>query len=381
MIVNIEDFRKAAKKRLPKMIYEYVYGGSYDEITLNANTADFKKIGMRQKVMVDLSEDNFELELFGQKMKWPLMVAPIGFMGMTHPRGEAKAAKAAAEAGIPFIQSTMSICPLEEVAEYAGRPQWFQLYVFRDRSIVQGMLERLKAIECPVLILTVDLTVIGRRERDARTGFIVGNKLSAKSALDIAMHPRWALDMGLNGQPIEFGNIKELPGIGKGIMAQAHFATAQADLTLSWKDIAWIRSLWPGKLILKGIMTPEDAREAAKLGADGVVVSNHGGRQLDGASSSIMALKDIVDEVGNDVDVLMDGGIRRGSDIAKAIAIGAKACLAGRAVVYGLAAGGEAGAAQAIQMLRTEFRMATAFMGMTRYEQLVGNRDCLIMGE
>lgn len=381
MIVNIEDLRKAAQKRLPRMIYDYVYGGSYDEITLKANEADFRSIGMKQKVMVDLSEDNFELELLGQKMAWPLMVAPIGFMGMTAPRGEAKAAKAAAQAGIPFIQSTMSICPLEEVAAYAGVPQWFQLYVFRDRSIVKGMLERLQAVGCPVLVLTVDLTVMGKRERDARSGFIVGHKLSGRSMLDIALHPRWALDMGLNGRPIEFGNLKELPGIGNDIMSQAHFATAQADLTLSWKDIAWVKSMWPGKLVLKGIMTPEDAREAAKLGADGIIVSNHGGRQLDGASSSIMALKEIVDAVGDEVDVLFDGGIRRGSDIAKAIAIGAKACLIGRAMVWGLAAGGEAGAAQALQMLRTEFRMATAFMGMTRYEQLLGNRDCLILRE
>jgi L-lactate dehydrogenase (cytochrome) len=331
--------------------------------------------------MVDLSEDNFELELLGQKLAWPLMVAPIGFMGMTAPRGEAKAARAAAQAGIPFIQSSMSICPLEEVADYAGTPQWFQLYVFRDRSIVKGMLERLQAVGCPVLVLTVDLTVMGKRERDVRSGFIVGHKLSGRSMLDIAAHPRWALDMGLHGRPIEFGNLKELPGIGKDIMSQAHFATAQADLTLSWKDIAWVKSMWPGKLVLKGIMTPEDAREAANLGADGIIVSNHGGRQLDGASSSIMALKAIVDAVGDEVDVLFDGGIRRGSDIAKAIAIGAKACLIGRAMVWGLAAGGETGAAHALQMLRTEFRMATAFMGMTRYEQLLGNRDCLILRE
>ena len=379
MIVNIEDLRKAAKKRLPRMIYDYVYGGSYDEITLRANEADFRRIGMKQKVMIDLTEDDFEIRLMGEKLSWPLMVAPIGFMGMTAPRGEAKAARAAAQAGIPFIQSTMSICPLEEVADYAGTPQWFQLYVFRDRSIVKGMMDRLQAVGCPVLVLTVDLTIMGKRERDARSGFIVGNRMTPRTMLDIAMHPRWALDMLFNGRPVEFGNIKELPGIGEGIMAQAHFATAQQDLTLSWKDIAWVKSMWPGKLILKGIMTAEDAREAAKLGADGIIVSNHGGRQLDGASSSIMVLREIVDAVGDEVDVLFDGGIRRGSDIAKAIAIGAKACLIGRAMVYGLAAGGEAGAARALQMLRTEFRMATAFMGITRYEQLLGNRDCLIM--
>lgn len=371
---NIADLRAAARRRLPRLIYDYVDGGSWDEQTLGENSSDFRRIELIQRVLVDVSTRDLSTTVLGQQMKLPLIIAPTGFAGLVARDGEIKGARAAAAAGIPFCQSTVSINSLEEVRAAVPQPQWMQLYVWKERPMAQRIIDRARAAGCEVLVFTVDTVIQGKREKDLRTGFFTAGKITPSIALDFALHPLWTLEMA-NGPRPQFGNLKGLPGAGDDILNQAYFAARQQDQSLTWDDLTWLRNQWSGKLVVKGILGPDDARRAVDRGADGIVVSNHGGRQLDGASSTIRALPEIARAVGDQVDVLLDSGIRRGQDVVKALALGAKACMIGRAWLYGLAAGGEAGVRQAIDILGSEMETTMALMGAARLTELRGNAE------
>jgi L-lactate dehydrogenase (cytochrome) len=364
-ITCIEDLRALARRKVPKAFFDYADSGSYNEETLRANRADLETIKLRQRVMVDVSQRSLATTIIGQKVSAPFALAPIGLCGMQHGDGEILAAQAAEEASIPFTLSTMSICSIEQVAEATSRPFWFQLYVIRDRGFSRDILARAAAAKCNALVLTVDLQVLGQRHRDIRNGMTVPPQIRLKNIIDIASKPGWALSI-LRSKSKNFGN---LAGHVKGmddVTSLAQWTNDQFDPALNWKDVEWINKTWPGKLIIKGILDIEDARTAVKLGADAVVVSNHGGRQLDGAPSSISALPAITQAVGSDTEVLFDGGIRTGADMLRALALGARACLIGRAYVYGLGAGGKAGVAKAIDILQKELSVAMALTGTTR---------------
>jgi len=364
-ITCIEDLRALARRRVPKAFYDYADSGSYNEETLRANRADLETIKLRQRVMVDVSNRSLATTIIGQKVSAPFALAPIGLCGMQHGDGEILSAQAAEEANIPFILSTMSICSIEHVAEATTKPFWFQLYVIRDREFCKDILARAVNAGCNVLVLTVDLQVLGQRHRDIRNGMTVPPEIRLKNIIDIAIKPSWVLSI-LKGKSKTFGN---LAGHVKGmddVTSLAQWTNNQFDPALNWKDVEWIKKIWPGKLIIKGILDVDDARTAAKLGADAIVVSNHGGRQLDGAPSSISALPPIAQAVGSDTEILFDGGIRTGADMLRALALGARACLIGRAYVYGLGAGGKAGVAKAIDILQKELSVAMALTGTTR---------------
>ena len=364
-ITCIEDLRALARRKVPKAFFDYADSGSYNEETLRANRADLETIKLRQRVMVDVSQRSLATTIIGQKVSAPFALAPIGLCGMQHGDGEILAAQAAEEASIPFTLSTMSICSIEQVAEATSRPFWFQLYVIRDRGFSRDILARAAAAKCNALVLTVDLQVLGQRHRDIRNGMTVPPQIRLKNIIDIASKPGWALSI-LKSKSKNFGN---LAGHVKGmedVTSLAQWTNDQFDPALNWKDVEWIKKTWPGKLIIKGILDIEDAKTAVKLGADAVVVSNHGGRQLDGAPSSISALPAIAQAVGSDTEVLFDGGIRTGADMLRALALGARACLIGRAYVYGLGAGGKAGVAKAIDILQKELSVAMALTGTTR---------------
>jgi L-lactate dehydrogenase (cytochrome) len=364
-ITCIEDLRALARRKVPKAFFDYVDSGSYNEETLRANRADLETIKLRQRVMVDVSDRSLATTIIGQKVSAPFALAPIGLCGMQHGNGEILAAQAAEEASIPFTLSTMSICSIEQVAEATARPFWFQLYVIRDRGFSRDILARAAAAKCNALVLTVDLQVLGQRHRDIRNGMTVPPEIRLRNIIDIASKPGWALSI-LKSKSKNFGN---LAGHVKGmedVTSLAEWTNSQFDPALNWKDVEWIKKVWPGKLIIKGILDAEDAKTAVKLGADAVVVSNHGGRQLDGAPSSISALPAIAQAVGSDTEVLFDGGIRTGADMLRALARGARACLIGRAYVYGLGAGGKAGVARAIEILQKELSVAMALTGTTR---------------
>ncbi len=364
-VTCIEDLRELARRKVPKAFFEYADGGSYSEETLRANRADLEIIKLRQRVMVDVSQRSLATTIVGQKVNAPFALAPIGLCGMQHGDGEILSAEAANDAGIPFILSTMSICSIEQVAEATGRPFWFQLYVIRDRGFSQDILARAVAARCDALVLTVDLQVHGQRHRDIKNGMTVPPEIRLRNVLDIASKPAWAFSI-LRSKSKNFGN---LAGHVKGmedVTSLAQWTNSQFDPALNWKDVEWIKKHWPGKLIIKGILDVEDAKTAVRLGADAVVVSNHGGRQLDGAPSSISALPAIAQAVGSDTEVLFDGGIRTGADLLRALALGARACLIGRAYVYGLGAGGRAGVSKAIEILRNELSVAMALTGTTR---------------
>jgi L-lactate dehydrogenase (cytochrome) len=364
-ITCIEDLREAARRKVPKAFFDYVDSGSYNEETLRANRADLETIKLRQRVMVDVSERSLATTVIGQKISAPFALAPIGLCGMQHGDGEILAAQAAEEAGIPFTLSTMSICSIEQVADATSRPFWFQLYVIRDRGFSRDILSRASAAKCNALVLTVDLQVLGQRHRDIRNGMTVPPEMRLSNIIEIARKPRWALSI-LKSKSKTFGNLAgHLEGI-EDITSLAQWTNNQFDPALNWKDVEWIKKVWPGKIIIKGILDVEDARTAVKLGADAIVVSNHGGRQLDGAPSSISALPAIAQAVGSDTEVLFDGGIRTGADLLRALALGARACLIGRAYVYGLGAGGKAGVAKAIDILQKELSVAMALTGTTR---------------
>jgi L-lactate dehydrogenase (cytochrome) len=368
-VTCIEDLRELARRRVPRAFFEYAESGSYNEETLRANRADLEALKLRQKVLVDVSARSAATAILGQKVSAPLVLAPIGLCGMQYGNGEILAAEAANEAGIPFTLSTMSICSIEDVAEATGKPFWFQLYVIKDRGFSKDILNRAANAKCNALVLTVDLQVLGQRHRDIKNGMTVPPEIRLSNILDIASKPAWAMSI-LKSKRKTFGN---LAGHVKGmenVTSLAQWIAQQFDPALSWKDIEWIKKVWPGKLILKGILNADDARTAVKLGADAIVVSNHGGRQLDGAPSSISSLPAIADAVGNDVEVLFDGGIRSGSDMMRALALGARACLVGRAYIYGLGAGGKAGVAKAIDILRKEFDVAMALTGTNRISEI-----------
>ena len=359
----IEDLRRAHRRKVPRAFYDYVDTGSYNEDTYHANRADLQAIKLRQRILVDVSARSLATTIVGQPSALPFALAPIGLTGMQHRDGEILAAQAAAEAGIPYILSTMSICSIEDVAQATGKPFWFQLYVIKDRAFSKDILERAVAAKCDTLVLTVDLQVLGQRHRDIRNGMTVPLKLKLSNVIDVATKPAWAWGM-LNSKRKTFGN---LAGHVKGMTSVnqlAQWTNQQFDPALNWKDVEWIKSIWPGKLILKGILDVEDAKTAVKLGADAIVVSNHGGRQLDGAPSSISALPAIAEAVGNDIEVLFDGGIRTGADLMRALALGARACLIGRAYIYGLGAGGKAGVSRAIEILKNELSVTMALCGV-----------------
>jgi L-lactate dehydrogenase (cytochrome) len=376
-ITCIDDLRQLARRKVPRAFFEYADSGSYNEETLRANRADFEALKLRQRVLVDVSSRSLATTVIGQKASSPFVLAPIGLCGMQHGDGEILSARAANAAGIPFTLSTMSICSIEDVAEATHKPFWFQLYVIRDRSFSKDILGRAAAAKCNALVLTVDLQVLGQRHRDIKNGMTVPPEIRVKNIIDIATKPAWAWSV-LNGKRKTFGN---LAGHVKGMENVNSLGTwiqSQFDPALSWKDVEWIKSIWPGKLILKGILDVDDAKTAVKLGADAIVVSNHGGRQLDGAPSSISALPAIADAVGGDTEVLFDGGIRTGADALRALALGARACLIGRAYIYGLGAAGEAGVAKAIDILEKELSVAMALTGTNRIADI--GRHVLVEG-
>ncbi len=365
MITNIEDLRILAKKRVPRMFYDYADSGSWTESTYRANQSDFQKILLRQRVAIDLASRSTRTHMAGQEVAMPVAIAPTGLTGMQHADGEILAARAAKRFGIPFTLSTMSICSIEDVAEATGgHPFWFQLYVMRDRSFVERLIDRARAAGCSALVLTLDLQISGQRHKDLKNGLSAPPKITLRNILNIASKPRWLL--GMAGTPRRtlgniFGHVQGVEELG----SLAEWTARQFDPCLSWDDVRWIKRRWGGKLILKGIQDVEDARLAVNAGADAIIVSNHGGRQLDGAPSSIACLPAIVDAVGAQIEVHMDGGIRSGQDVLKAIALGAKGTYIGRAMLYGLGAGGEAGVFQALQILHKELDLTMAFCGAT----------------
>ena len=359
----IEDLRQAARRRVPRAFYEYADGGSYAEQTLNANCTDLEGIKLRQRVLVDVSNRSTATTILGEPVSLPLALAPIGLCGMQHGDGEILACRAAHAAGIPFTLSTMSISSIEDVAASVDKPFWFQLYVMKDRGFVRSLIERAAAVKCSALVLTVDLQILGQRHRDIKNGMTVPPQWRLGNIVDMASKPLWLLSVA-RGKRRTFGNIAGHVRGMENVNSLSHWIAGQFDETLSWKDVEWIADQWRGKLILKGILDVDDARMAAKTGAAALVVSNHGGRQLDGAPSSIAALPPIVEAVGSSIELLFDGGIRSGQDVMRAIALGARACLSGRAYVYGLGAGGQAGVTRAIEIIRNELDVSMALTGV-----------------
>jgi L-lactate dehydrogenase (cytochrome) len=358
----IEDLRQVARRKVPRAFFDYCEGGSYAEQTLGANRADLQNIRLRQRVLVDVSRRDLATTIIGEPVPLPIALAPIGLAGMQHGDGEILACRAAHAAGIPFCLSTMSICSIEDVRASVAKPFWFQLYVMKDRGFVRALIERAAAAKCSALVLTVDLQVLGQRHADIRNGMTVPPEIRIKNLIDIATKPAWALSV-LRGKRKTFGNLAGHVKGMEGVTVLSRWIAGQFDPALSWKDVEWIKSLWPGKLIIKGILDVEDARNAAKTGAAALVVSNHGGRQLDGAPSSISVLPRIVDAVGSDIEVMFDGGIRSGQDVLRALALGARSCLIGRAFLYGLGAGGQAGVARAIEIIASELDVSMALTG------------------
>jgi len=360
----IADLRETYHRKVPKAFVDYCESGSYAEQTLRANRTDLERIKLRQRILHDVSNRSTATTILGEPAALPLALAPVGLTGMQYGDGEIHACRAAQAAGIPYTLSTMSICSIEDVAGAVDKPFWFQLYVMKDRGYIRALIERAAAAKCSALVLTVDLQVIGQRHRDIKNGMSVPPEIRIKNLVDIATKPRWAMSV-LKGKRKTFGNIVgHYPGMSN-ITVLSKWTAEQFDPTLSWKDVEWIKSLWPGKLILKGILDVEDARTATKTGAAAIVVSNHGGRQLDGAPSSIAMLPPIVEAVGSDIEVMFDGGIRSGQDILRAVALGARSCLCGRAYIYGLGAAGQAGVAAAIDIMRKELDISMALTGVT----------------
>jgi L-lactate dehydrogenase (cytochrome) len=359
----IEDLRQTARRKVPRAFFDYAEAGSYSQETLAANRADLERIKLRQRILVDMSQRDLSTTIIGEKAALPLALAPIGLGGMMYGDGEILACRAAQKAGIPYTLSTMSICSIEDVAQATGKPFWFQLYVMRDRGFIKALIERAAAAKCSALVLTVDLQVLGQRHCDIRNGMTVPLEIKLANVIDVMTKPAWALSI-LKGKRKTFGN---LAGHVKGmenVTSLAQWTASQFDPTLSWKDVEWVRSIWPGKLILKGILDVEDARTAAKTGAAALIVSNHGGRQLDGAPSSISVLPKIAEAVGSQIEVMFDGGIRTGQDVVRALASGARSCMIGRSYIYGLGAGGEAGVAKAIEFLGKELDVTMALCGV-----------------
>ncbi|HEY3796027.1 MAG TPA: alpha-hydroxy acid oxidase [Bradyrhizobium sp.] len=368
-ITCIEDLRLLHKRNVPKAFFDYADRGSYSEDTLRANHDDLQQIKFRQRILVDVSKRDLSTTILGEPSALPLILAPVGLLGMQHGDGEIHACRAAQAAGIPFTQSTMSICSIEDIAAAVDKPFWFQLYVMKDRGFIKSLIERAISAKCSALVLTVDLQVIGQRHQDIKNGMTVPPEWTMSKFFDFATKPAWVSGV-LRGKRRTFGN---LAGHLKGsddITALSAWTASQFDTSLSWKDLDWIRSIWPGKLILKGILDVEDAEEAAKVGAQALVVSNHGGRQLDGAPSSIEVLPEIVDAVGSKMEIMFDGGIRSGQDVMRALALGAKSCMIGRAYAYGLGAGGQAGVEKAIDIIRNELNVTMGLCGVNTIAEI-----------
>ena len=377
VITTIEDLRVLAEKRVPRMFYDYADSGSWTESTYRANCADFQKIKLRQRVAVNMENRSLATQMAGTAVKMPVAIAPVGLTGMQHADGEIHAARAAEKFGIPFTLSTMSICSIEDIAASTQAPFWFQLYMMRDRDAMARMIERARAARCSALVLTLDLQVIGQRHKDLKNGLTAPPRPTLGNIINLMTKPRWCLGM-LGTRRHSFGN---LVGHVKGVSDMSSLAAwtnEQFDPCLSWPDVEWVKKQWGGKLILKGIQDVEDARLAVQSGADAIVVSNHGGRQLDGAQSSIEALPEIVAAVGSQIEVHMDGGIRSGQDVLKAWALGARGTYIGRAMVYGLGAMGEAGVSKALQIIHKELDVTMAFCGHTQITQV--DRSILLPG-
>jgi L-lactate dehydrogenase (cytochrome) len=369
MITCIEDLRAVAARKVPHAFFDFVEGGSYAEQTLAANRADLERISLRQRVLVDVSDRSTRTTILGEPAALPLVLAPVGLAGMLYGDGEILACRAAHEIGIPYCLSTMSVCSIEDVAGAVDKPFWFQLHFMKDRSFTRSLVERAAAAGCSALVITVDLPAFAQRHRDIRNGMGVPPKLRIKTCMDIATKPAWMLNI-VRGRRRTLGNLAgHVPG-AKSAADLSHWIASQFNTPLGWNDIEWIAGLWRGKVIVKGILDVEDARNAVKSGASALVVSNHGGRQLDGAPSSISVLPAIADAVGSSIEVLFDGGIRTGQDMMRALALGAQACLTGRAYIYGLAAGGHPGVKRAVEILRSELDATMALTGVTRIDQI-----------
>lgn len=363
VITNVEDLRQLAKRKVPKAIFEYIDHGSYDQLSLKANRKDLDAVRFRQRVLIDADNRSLATTMLGEKVSMPLAIAPTGLTGLMHGNGEMLAAKAAEAAGIRYTLSTMSICSIEDVRSVTKAPFWFQLYVFKDRGFSESVIERAKDAGCSALFLTVDLPMRGQRHCDIKNGLQVPPRLTARNAYDIVTKPRWLAGV-LMGRRKSFGNVDHYLKNKGGIWAAGRWGGDNFDRSLSWDDVNWIRKLWPGKLVLKGILDPEDAKRAAAMGVDGIVVSNHGGRQLDGTPGTATVLPRIADAVRDRLEVLFDGGIRSGQDVLKALALGAHGCLIGRAYLYGLAAMGEAGVAKAISLIAEELKVGMSLTGV-----------------
>ena len=362
LISSTDDLRKLAQRRIPRAIFDYAAGGAYEERTLLRNTADLDAMTFRQRVMVDVSKVSLATTLVGLPVSMPLAIAPTGLAGLFHADGEIHAARAAAACGIPYCMSTMAICSIEDVRAATAQPFWFQQYLMKDRGFNQDLIDRAAAAQCSALMLTLDLQVLAERRRDRRNGLTIPPRLTLRNAWDVATKPSWALKV-LFGKRRTFGNLAGRIGGSSGIRTLSEWTATQFDASATWRDVEWVRSRWPGKLILKGVLDAEDARFALAAGADAIVVSNHGGRQLDGAPSSISVLQEVAAAIDGRCEVMFDGGIRSGQDMAKALALGARGTLIGRTFLYALAAAGEAGVTKALEIMRSELRVTLALTG------------------
>jgi L-lactate dehydrogenase (cytochrome) len=364
------DYRELARRRLPRQLFDYLDGGAYDEATMRANVADLQGVLLRQVVMRDVSVRDPSVAVLGQELALPIVLAPVGLGGMLARRAEVQAARAAERAGVPFVESTVSICGIEEVARATTAPPWFQLYVMRDRGYAEDLMARAQAVASPVLVLTVDLAVVGARHRDTRNATVgdPGAWAKLRRALDLLSHPRWIAGVALGGRPLTFGNLeKAVPG-ARSPVAFKQWVDSQFDPSVTWDDVAWVRERWPGRLVVKGVLDPEDARRAVDAGVDGVVVSNHGGRQLDSVPSTARALPDVADAIGDEVAVLADGGVRTGLDVVKMVALGARAVLVGRPWAWAVAARGEAGVRHMLAVMKADIDTALGLTGQTHID-------------
>jgi L-lactate dehydrogenase (cytochrome) len=362
IISSPSDYREAARRKLPPFLFHYIDGGAYAEHTLRRNVEDWSDVALRQRVLQDMSSLSLETRLFDETLRLPIVLAPVGLTGMYARRGEVQAARAAASRGVPFTLSTVSVCPIEEVAPAIDRPMWFQLYVLRDRGFMKNALERAKAVGVKTLVFTVDMPTPGARYRDAHSG-MSGPNAEMRRMIQAMTHPAWAWDVGVRGRPHDLGNVSRYLGKATGLADYIGWLGANFDPSISWKDLQWIRDAWDGPMIIKGVLDPQDARDAMAFGADGIVVSNHGGRQLDGVLSSARALPAIADAVQGDLKILVDSGIRNGLDVVRALALGADAVMLGRAFIYALAARGQAGVGDLLDLFEKEMRVAMTLTG------------------
>jgi L-lactate dehydrogenase (cytochrome) len=369
---TVLDYRELARRRMPRQMFDYIDGGAYDEATMRANVSDLRDVLLRQIVMRDVSVREQSCEVLGQRLSTPVILAPVGLAGMFARRAEVQTAKAAEEAGVPFVESTVSICGIEEVAGAVASPPWFQLYVMRDRSYAEDLIGRAKAVGSPVLVLTVDLAVVGARHRDTRNAMVgeASKWAGLRRGLDLAGHPRWIADVAIKGKPLTFGNLEKAVPDASVPQDFKNWVDSQFDPSVTWEDIAWVRDHWDGKLVVKGVLDPEDARRAEAAGADAVVVSNHGGRQLDSVPSTAMALPAVAEAVGDEIEVLADGGVRTGLDVVKFLALGADAVMIGRAWAWAVAAGGQQGVARMLEGLKSDIDTALGLTGLNSVTEL-----------